>query len=67
MTPSEGMESVVMWMMIAGGMVGVFGLVTVIRSANSLNRGDLSKPLIIVGFGLFLLGGFLQYQWGTYW
>ena len=29
--------------------------------------GDLAKPLTIVGMCLFLVGGFLKYQWGTYW
>ena len=66
MTTSEELLTAAMWMMIIGGMVGVIGLVTILRS-DGLDRGDLSKPLTIVGFGLFFLGAFLNYRWGTYW
>jgi len=56
-----------MWMMIIDGAVGLFGLLTILQSAVDAHRGDLAKPLTIVGMCLFLVGGFLQYQWGTYW
>ena len=67
MTTSEELVTVAMWMMIIGGAVGLFGLWTILQSAIDVNRGDLAKPLTIVGMCLFLVGGFLQYQWGTYW
>ena len=66
MTTSEELATVAMWMMIIGGLVGVGGLSTILMS-DGLDRGDLSKPLTIVGFGLFLLGAFLNYRWGSYW
>ena len=67
MTTSEELVTVAMWMMIIGGAVGLFGLWTILQSAIDVNRGDLAKPLTIVGTCLFLVGGFLQYPWGTYW
>ncbi len=67
MTTSEELATVAMWMMIIGGAVGLYGLSTILLSAVDVNRGDLAKPLAIVGIGLFLLGGFLDYRWGTYW
>ena len=66
MTTSEEMAIIAMWMMIVGGMVGFFGLAAIIQSASGVNRGDMSKPLTIVGLGLFLLGGFLQFRWGAF-
>ena len=66
MTTSEELATVALWMMIIGGLVGVVGLSTILLS-NALDRGDLSKPLTIVGFGLFLLGMFLNHRWGSYW
>jgi hypothetical protein len=66
MTTSAELATVAMWMMIIGGMVGVIGLVTILKS-DRLDRGDLSTPLTIVGFGLFFLGVFLDYRWGTFW
>ena len=67
MTTSEELATVALWMMIIGGSVGLFGLVVIIQSTVDVNRGDLAKPLTIVGLGLFLLGAFLKYRWGTYW
>ena len=67
MTTSEELATVAMWMMITGGAVGLFGLWMILLSAVDINRGDLAKPLTIVGIGLFLLGGFLDYRLGTYW
>jgi len=67
MTTSEELVTVAMWMMIIGGAVGLFGLWTILQSSLDVNRGDLAKPLTIVGMCLFFVGGFLQYQWGTYW
>ena len=67
MINSEELATAAMWMMIIGGMVGVTGLVTIIQTADGMDRGDLAKPMTIIGFGLFLLGVFLDYRWGTYW
>ncbi|MEE8139496.1 MAG: hypothetical protein V3T66_01155 [Alphaproteobacteria bacterium] len=67
MTTSEELATVALWMMIIGGAVGLFGMATIIQSTVDVNRGDLAKPLTIVGVGLFLLGAFLKYRWGTYW
>ena len=58
MTTSEELVTVAMWMMIIGGAVGLFGLWTILQSAIDVNRGDLAKPLTIVGMCLFLVGGF---------
>ncbi len=66
MTTSEELLTAALWMMIMGGAVGVIGLVSVLCS-DSGGRGDLSKPLTLMGFGLFFLGVFFDYQWGTYW
>ena len=67
MTTSEELANVAFWMMIVGGGVGLFGLLAIIQSTVDVNRGDLAKPLTIVGLGLFFLGAFLRYRWGTYW
>jgi len=67
MTTSQELAKVAMWMMITGGAVGLFGLWMILLSAVDINRGDLAKPLTIVGICLFLLGGILDYRWGTYW
>jgi hypothetical protein len=66
MTTSEELLMAAMWMMIIGGVVGVIGLVSIF-SSDGQSRGDLSKPLMLVGFGLFSLGAFVDYQWGSYW
>ncbi len=66
MTTSEEMEAIALWMMIVGGGVSVFGIGAIVLSADGLGRGDLSKPLTIIGICLFLLGGFLKYRWGIY-
>jgi len=47
------MATIALWMMIIGGLVGVIGLWTVFQSADGMNRGDLAKPLTIVGVALF--------------
>ncbi|MEE9290954.1 MAG: hypothetical protein V3U99_08050 [Alphaproteobacteria bacterium] len=67
MTTSEELATVALWMMIIGGAVGLFGMAVIVQSTVDVNRGDLAKPLTIVGVGLFLLGAFLKYRWGTYW
>ena len=67
MTTSEELATVALWMMIIGGGVGLFGLLSVIQSQHGASRGDLAKPLTIVGFAIFFLGAFLKYRWGTYW
>ncbi len=67
MTTSEELATVALWMMIIGGAVGLFGMATISQSTVDVNRGDLAKPLTIVGVGLFVLGAFLKYRWGTYW
>ncbi len=67
MTTSQELATVAMWMMIIGGAVASFGLWTILQSGVDVNRGDLAKPLTIIGMCLFLVGGFLQYQWGRYW
>jgi hypothetical protein len=67
MTTSEELVTVAIWMMIIGGAVSFFGLWTIFQSTVDVNRGDLAKPLTIVGMCLFLVGGFLKYQWGTHW
>lgn len=66
MTNSEELATVALWMMIIGGLVGLGGLATILLS-DGLDRGDLSKPMTIVGFGLLFLGMFLNHRWGTYW
>ena len=67
MTTSEELATVALWMMIIGGAVGLFGMAVIVQSTVDVNRGDLAKPLTIVGVGLFLLGAFLKYRWATYW
>ena len=67
MTTSEELATVALWMMIIGGAVGLYGMAVIVQSTVDVNRGDLAKPLTIVGVGLFLLGAFLKYRWGTYW
>ncbi len=67
MTSSAELANVAFWMMVIGGAVGFFGLVTIMYSTMDVNRGDMAKPLTIVGLGMFLLGAFLKYRWGTYW
>ncbi len=67
MTNSEDLATFAMWMMIIGGAVGLFGLATIIQTADGKNQSDLSKPLTIVGLCIFFLGVFLVYRWGTYW
>jgi hypothetical protein len=66
MTTSEEILTAALWMMIIGGMVGLVGLGAIFKS-DGLDRGDLSKPLTIVGFGIFFLGAFFDYRLGTYW
>ncbi|MDX1483548.1 MAG: hypothetical protein R3229_03605 [Alphaproteobacteria bacterium] len=66
MTTSEQMATIAMWMMIIGGLAGAAGLWTIFMS-DGLDRGNLSKPMALVGLGLFFIGGFLKYRWGTYW
>lgn len=66
MTNSEDLASVALWMMIIGGVGGLIGLAAIFKS-DGLDRGDLSKPLTIVGLGLFFLGMFLDYRWGSFW
>ncbi|TDI64741.1 MAG: hypothetical protein E2O90_09100 [Alphaproteobacteria bacterium] len=67
MTSSAELANVAFWMMVIGGVVGAFGLVAILYSTMDVNRGDMAKPLTIVGLGMFLLGAFLKYRWGTYW
>ncbi|MCH8918825.1 MAG: hypothetical protein IIC52_12310 [Proteobacteria bacterium] len=67
MTSSQELANVAFWMMVIGGAVGAFGLVAILYSTMDVNRGDMAKPLTIVGLGMFLLGVFLKYRWGTYW
>lgn len=66
MTSSEELATVAMWMMIIGGLVGVIGISTILLS-DGMDRGDLSKPMTIIGFGLLFLGMFLNSRWGSYW
>ena len=67
MTTSQELATAAMWMMIIGGAVGLFGLWAILYSTMDVNRGDLAKPLTIVGTCLCLVVGVLKYQWGTYW
>ena len=67
MTTSQELVTAAMWMMIIGCAVGLFGLWAILYSTMDVNRGDMAKPLTIVGLGMFLLGVFLKYRWGTYW
>jgi hypothetical protein len=66
MTTSEELATLAMCMMMIGGMVGVVGLVTILRS-DGLDRGGLSKPLTIVGLGILFLGVFFDYRFNTFW
>ncbi len=66
MMTSEELLTAAMWMMIAGGAVGVAGLVSML-GADSRGRGDLSTPMAVVGFGLFFLGAFIDHRWSTFW
>lgn len=66
MFSSQDLATIAMLMMIVGAVGGLIGVAAILKS-DGLDRGDLSKPLVIVGVGLFFLGVFLDYRWGTFW
>ena len=68
MTTSEELAQVAIWMMGGGGVVTLFAMAAILMSSGAgVDRGDLAKPLGLVGLGTFLLGAYLNYRWGTYW
>ncbi|MDX1484521.1 MAG: hypothetical protein R3229_08570 [Alphaproteobacteria bacterium] len=65
MTTSEEMATVAVWMMWGGGIVTVFAIGAAMLSGTAVSRGDLAKPLAIVGACTAFLGAFLYYRWST--
>jgi len=60
------MSEIAIWMMTGGGIVAVFAIIAILGTRRGVDRGDLTKPLAIVGLGAFLVELFIYYQWGSY-
>jgi hypothetical protein len=67
MSNTEEIMTVATWLMAGGGIMAVFGLISIVHARYGDDRGGLSKPLTLVGLALFAIGFFLDQRWGSYW
>lgn len=67
MSYSAEMESVTTWLMVGGGIVFLFSLVSCIHGVAGKGRTGLSKTLALTGFWISFYGAYMDPRLGIIW